>query len=65
MIYKKKEYPHLHEFFILGGDRTEEGRIYARDNAGIINGEFIKISKIESHRDILGGDKNIHMPDKE
>ena len=62
MIYNKKLFPHIHHYVMLGQD-TEQGIRYARDNASIINGEFIKVFKIESHRDTLGGEKKIHMPE--
>ena len=63
MIYSKRLSPHIHEFIMLGEGSTHEGRRYAVDNTRIIHNEFIELSKIESHRVILGGDKNIHMPE--
>ena len=62
MIYNKKLFPHIHHYVMLG-EATEQGKIYARTNTKIINDEFIKLFKIESHRDDLGGDKKIHMPE--
>ena len=64
MNVPKRLCPHLYEYRERGGIASKDGSLYAMEHAKEIEREHFKIISIKLYRERMGGNKKIHLYEK-